>query len=92
MGDRNNKRPRRFDPGSRIERVWILHTDEPRPVYHAASHFNGNFQLVTMCGLVRTEGEWWTAHLRRVHADKFAKPCGRCYPSPSFTTGEGSND
>lgn len=75
-----------------IERVIILNTDREKPVYH---HFDdvvyepanppGRRHVVVMsCGATYYSAQgWWTSHLRRDHADRFARPCRRCFPGLS---------
>lgn len=69
-----------------IERVVILMTNTPQPVYHrlgeviAFSLEDGRYVDVTACGRKDHPYCWWEARLRRDHAELFARPCVRCFP------------
>lgn len=70
-----------------IERCLIISTYAPEPVYHRLSKVVENqgrswsvrYVGVARCGAKYHLGSWWSANLRRDHADLFARPCSRCY-------------
>lgn len=67
--------------------VYIFKTWEATPVYHdygRIAEISGGRGTgdVTKCGLVMYDGNiQYRATLRRDHADSFARPCGKCFPS-----------
>lgn len=74
-----------------IERVRIIQTDRPRPMYHRFDHVEDittgpdystpDYVDVMACGAkVRLRYSYFTAMLRREHAIAFARPCGKCFP------------
>ena len=77
---------------AQIERVAIIDTDAPRPVFHKIGGYDpdgGDYSqgaIVTACGQpwlhyrnsVALHG--YAVVIRRPHAEAFGRPCGRCYP------------
>jgi len=69
-----------------IQRVVILMTDEPCPVYHRLTNveFVDRQNVPVMaCGWRDKNQRWWSAYLRREHADLFARPCHTCFKENS---------
>lgn len=69
--------------------VYIFAHWLPEPRYHDYGRIKESDDAqtadVTKCGLTLYDGgrTRYAALLRRDHADKFAKPCGRCFPEDS---------
>lgn len=62
--------------------VVIACIDRVTPVYHALDHVTGpEYVQVMRCGARVDPSGWWTARLRRKHADLFARPCRLCFPA-----------
>jgi len=70
-----------------VGRVMIFATDTPRPIYHQIADVemlpSFRYVAVTVCGRTEPEIHWWSAHLRREHADLFARPCHTCFKENS---------
>lgn len=68
-----------------IERVVVLMTDRPEPVYHRFGTVSqtgvGQWVATVQCGKTEDDYRWWSACLRRDHADLFARQCRRCFPA-----------
>lgn len=61
--------------------VYIFDTWTATPVYHGYGRIDKAKDAdVTVCGLVMYDGETrYRVVIRRDHADRFAKPCGKCF-------------
>ena len=62
--------------------VLILMSDKPEPVFHRIDRVDragyDDWRRVTGCGRVEQE-MWWSAYLRREHAESFARACSKCF-------------
>ena len=65
--------------------VYIYDVLSDKPTFHDYGRIDGKRDL-TMCGLVMwdpVEGRKYGAILRGRHADRFGKPCRRCFRDAS---------
>jgi hypothetical protein len=70
-------------PSTDTSSVFIFDSFESLPTYHDYGRIDRKKDAdVTRCGLVMWDlikGAQYACTLRRDHADKFAKPCRRCF-------------
>ena len=74
-----------------IERVVIIDTDTPRPVFHKFGGYNPTGGYYVQGALETACGSPWLHYrnsaplhghavvIRRPHAEAFGRPCGRCF-------------
>ena len=64
--------------------VWIVDTDNPRPVFHCLRRFSGlepPYLARMRCGATDMNRRGLTARLRVDHALQIARPCRVCFPA-----------